>query len=833
MYPTQQHTRNASRRRRTTTHQKHPSTYTGNTTKVSQQSTGDPMADEDSSVSTPNSSDYIKPTEDIRVDSDPDDGETELDDEVILPVTPPTRIGSVRFQGTQEDNTTTVQTNSKTTSYRQRRLALMISIPEVDNNADRLDHIVLEVNQFLKAARKKNAHFRLRKFDEISHPDPKDRKNWRTKMTQDSSADFKEYIQGYYPFTPPRGGQYRLRLNTVMDASMPLATFLENVTHDWGQKDSRSISDLKAQRIWDPVKVGYLMRASRYITHSYELVDALEKAANAHNTSAKIYFGVSWGTIPSPVGGYDKETAVQAVMIETNKASLETAVALMKRWYPLDPSKPSEPPFPGNFRFVLNRDNIRVKGNPVALANLSILMERQGIFNLDTRAEQTFCLQDLNMPYKGGNSMTVREKLLKTKVRTMGNEMNGSPVFLSISTAVNNRNGTRSVWFTFHKKVAQEAISIVRNLPIFIHKEWNILPEYVCYAQFITPSNTWDKDKRVANNEDTDDIKMAAEVHTLDLKRTSPEVSLGDDKNDDDDNSMTTKARREMMRMMANEEETIASMSRPKSVHPRPAAIVINDDASQGAISGFSGASSKSSVIRARMQQEFDEKMERQQAVVTQLQKEKEDQQKQQDALARQVAQLQEALANLNHPALSNPTNINTDTPNQPDPDYNWNTQDTPLDLEPDFDCVTGDADFAEIVARIENRIVSQLDHSPTKEELISIGIEAQKLAVDFDSIANEAPGIPLPPSPPSGDSTSEELSPRRTNRTQRLHITTSDEADDKDVPMATKDSTLKRLAMTPSDDTDDKQHGFITSASTAPKKKTSTTGGRPPMGNV
>ena len=263
---------------------------------------------------------------------DLDDGETEMEDIVTTTPDPPhTRMGSVWFQEAEEAPQEQ-DMDTPSTRYRQRRLALMISIPEVDNNSDRLHHIVIEVNNFLKAARKKNAHFRLRKFEEINTPDPADRKQWRTKMNQDSSSDFKEYIHGYYPFTPPRGGQYRLRINTVMDNTEPLATFLENVTHDWGQRDTRSISDIKAQRIWDPVKIGYLMRASRYITHSYELVDALEKAANANSTASKIYFGTSWGTIPSPVGGYDKETSVQAVMIETNKQSQEIAVALLKGW---------------------------------------------------------------------------------------------------------------------------------------------------------------------------------------------------------------------------------------------------------------------------------------------------------------------------------------------------------------------------------------------------------------------------------------------------------------------------------------------------------------------
>ena len=768
------------------------------------------------------------PTEPIQeeIQADPDEGETEMDVDTQPQET--SRIGRVRFEQTAQE-TPTQEPASTSKTYIQRRLALMISIPEVDNNTDRLHHIVTEVNTFLKAARKTHAYFRLRRFDDITPPDSKDRKNWRTKMNFDSSADFKEYIQGYYPFTPPRGGQYRFRLNTVLESSLPVATFLENVTHDWGQKDSRSISDLKSQRIWDPVKIGYLMRAPRYITYSNELVDALEKEANVNSTASKVYFGTSWSTIPSPAGGYDKDTSVQAVMIETNKVSQETAVALLKRWYPLDPNRRSAPPFPGNFRFVMNRDNVRVKGNPVALANLSILMERQGIFNQDTRGEQTFCIQDLNMPYKGNDSMTVREKLLQTKVRTLSEELKGSPLFLAVATAINNRTSTRSVWFTFHKKVATEAISVVRNLPIFIQTEWQVQPDYICYAQFLNPSDKWDKKNRVANNEDTDEIRMAAEVHTLDLKKASPEVSIIES---EDAESMTSKAQREMRRMMENDEETVMTISQRKIVNPRPAAIVINDEASQGAISGFSGASSKSSMLRAKMRHEFDTKIAEQQEVVKKMQQDKKDQDIQQQELAQQVAKLQEALAQLTTPSTDTPAMAQNESMEDVFHDPAWDTE---LNMEADFDTTTADADYADMIANIENRIIKNLDHAPTKEELVNISIEAQKLATEFDATTDLAITTPLPASFSDDSQQSVKMSPSRTKNVSRLRMADSDESSESDIQMTTSDTSqsLKRIAGTPSDDTDEDTTKFIASASTTPKKKTSTTGGRPPPRNV
>jgi hypothetical protein len=571
------------------------------------------------------------------------------------------------------------------------------------------------------------------------------------------------------------------------------------------------------------------MRASRYVTHSYELVNALEKAANANSTASKIYFGTSWGTIPSPVGGYDKDTSVQAVMIETNKNSLEVAVALLKSWYPLDPTRKANPPYTGNFRFVMNRDNTRVKGNPVALANLSILMERQGIFNQHTRGEQTFCLQDINTPYKGGDSISVRDKLLQTKIRTLGDDLNGSPIFLAISTAVNNRTQTRSVWFTFHKKAAQEAVSIVRNLPIFIKEEWSIQPEYVCFAQFIHPSDKWDTTNRVANNEDTDDIKMAAEVYTTDLQRDSPEISVIED---EDEDSMHTKARREMKRMLDNDAETIVSVSKRKAINPRPSAIVI-DDTSQGGISVFSGASSRSSVIRAKMQKEFDEKMEAQQKIVQQLQRDKQQQALQQAQLATQLHNLQKALATLTtEKQQQHKTEVNEmEIMNLPLP-KSWEEPESTTAMDIQFDATAGDADYSDLVTEIENKIIGNLDHDPDQGELLSIGIEAHKLAAEFDREDDYPAHLPLPSS--QDDSDSADLKPIQTATKHRLRVTESDELSDHESPGATTAlAALKRIAVTPSDDTDDQDKGFHTSASSIPKKKHSTTGGSPPQVDV
>ena len=52
---------------------------------------------------------------------------------------------------------------------------------------------------------------------------------------------------------------------------------------------------------------------------------------------------------------------------------------------------------------------------------------------------------------------------------------------MSVSKAVNNRSGESSTWFTFHNKVADEATSVVKNLPAFIKKRMGHRPRTVLF----------------------------------------------------------------------------------------------------------------------------------------------------------------------------------------------------------------------------------------------------------------------------------------------------------------------------------------------------------------
>ena len=561
--------------------------------------------------------------------------------------------GQVRFaQSFKAAAETNARKPTTEIQYKQRRLIVTVNIPEVDNNVDRLSHLVTEMNEFLKFARKNNTKFRLRPFATLSDPDHNEKNQWRTRMIDNDSSDFRAYCQGYYPFSAPRGGTYRLRINAVMEKKVSLPNLIENVTHDWGHKDNRAVSDIKAQNVYDPVKIGYLMRVTRYITHSHELVEAMEEAAKRAGFP-DVFFGISWGTIPSPVGGYDKDSAVQAVLIETNRDHIQDAVELIKKWYPLNPNKKASPPFPGNFRFVINRDHPSVKGNNIAISNLSVLMERQGIFNMYAQAEQTFCIKALDKLLPA-STVSLRQQLLAITSKTSGADHKDKPIFMSISKSINSRTGQKSAWFTFHKSIANEAVSIVKNLPLFLKTEWEVDPEEYCYAQFLSERDQWDPVNRVANNEDTDELAKATTEYTMDLHQELPEK----DKEQEDAASMTSKAAREMHRMMGEDAETVLSITKerqrkqskqgPKQ-NGKTGLTAINIDASRsiGSISGISATSTKMSAVRVRLQQEFTDKFESQESQINKLMEDKTEREQQNTMLKQQMDQMTALLKSL------------------------------------------------------------------------------------------------------------------------------------------------------------------------------------------
>ena len=316
----------------------------------------------------------------------------------------------------------------------------------------------------------------------------------------------------------------------------------------------------------------------------------------------------------------------------------------------------------------------------------------------------------------------------------------------------------------------KEAVSIVKNLPIFMKTEWNIDPEKHCYAQFLQDGDKWDESLRVANNADTDDIALAVKEQTLDLQR---EAEQDAQEIDNDNESMTSKARREMRRMLNADAETVASLLKEKK-STAPTTIAVDDTSI--AMSGMSAASSKTSVIKARLQQEFESKLAAQQLRVDEMEQDKKAQEDRANKLETQLHQMQAMLSNLQKQVQTRPSSVcaqssqppssltdsnpnppdtaagthnNQDTEMRSDSQDGPDTQDTPVELE-DTETLepseqsTHDAptDIGATVARMESSEQDAEDSYQRLYEYIYAGMVSQLVnpsQADLDDVADTA----------------------------------------------------------------------------------------------
>ena len=518
-----------------------------------------------------------KDKEEESVNADDDEDEAEEDD----PGTHDARsIGVVRFTGVNKtknnssDKSTSKESFSEVTkklakegitpenvtAYCNYRFRITVAVTETEDAEQRLKLIIDEVNAFITAAIKLKVKFRLRLFSDTSKPEEADRKSWRTKIMENSTADLQKYTHGYWPRLKSFNGKYNLRVNAVFDSTMSLSDFLVNIEGTWGATNNRYIAFIKAQQIASPKRIGWLMRSCQELTKSFEILKAFEKGAEKENSNVK--FGISWGTIPSPVGGYDKATSVQAIIIETNESDVAEASELLHKWYPLNPNDRKGCPYPCLMAFVPNKDHPDVKNNPEALTNLSILVERQGIFNMNLRSSTTQCIKNLNIiGYVGNKPVSLRTRILSIKSKTSGEDLKDGQLFHSVSLALNPKTGERSYQFTYHVDASTEAAAIVQSFPAFVHTEFYSIPEHYCFAQFIKPHHTWDPETRSGRNPTTMNI-TAGIKYTEDLKGEHEGVTQINHK---PAQPLNPKEQRERDRMIGKDDtETVATLSKEK-----------------------------------------------------------------------------------------------------------------------------------------------------------------------------------------------------------------------------------------------------------------------------
>ena len=232
--------------------------------------------------------------------------------------------------------------------------------------------------------------------------------------------------------------------------------------------------DIKEQNLHAPKHVGWLFRSNYLMALSTELQETFE-------TRGGIYFGLTFKTIPLVTKGkYNKDTAVKAVCISTNEEDREVAWRLLLQWY-----NAKKPVFPLGIpmRFVPAKEHPDIANNPTAIQNILVLMERQKIFLADTDLVQSVSLA---MPNEriGSSQRTLRQELMTLTATTMGKEYLGARLFHSILQRV-TVTGESSYYFTYHKALKREALSVVCGLGPFIKAKLKLNPDIYCFSHLL------------------------------------------------------------------------------------------------------------------------------------------------------------------------------------------------------------------------------------------------------------------------------------------------------------------------------------------------------------
>ncbi len=478
--------------------------------------------------------------------------------------------------------------------FKAHRVLVTFSISKPDTKAKRTQALSKGLNKFLAAA-KESAHkkrtVRVRKYSDHSAHSDADSREWIKEFDRKKAADLIHYTHGFYPSQPLRKGVFRFKLQLMIPTIDDPATFIENANELFAEKENWKVQDIDAQSLYDPKDVGWLFRSSWTMTSSSEFRLEVEKAIHKYHPDINIG---AMNRLITPPGDYkyDKETAVTAVMISCNAEEYYQVYEALSLIYNGD----NYPPFGIQLKFVPLKDHPEIKNNAVALQNLSIIIDRQRIYNSQVEHELSKQLAFPDEPTANGD--TLRETLMKLSPRNASSEFDNAKLFLAI-TKRNTRDGDIFYYFTFHSAFAMEARSVVNNLGLFLRDELSLDPDVYCYPSAMRSSHKWDNQSRTCVNPTGTFLTSLVDL-TADLKGKeedkykSPEI----------ENDMTSKEGREFRRTVGiDDTETVRDMQeKRKAKHKVPTQVIEDDRSTRSEMSGLTNYSSASKASEHRKQ---------------------------------------------------------------------------------------------------------------------------------------------------------------------------------------------------------------------------------------
>ena len=259
-------------------------------------------------------------------------------------------------------------------------MLVTFSISKPETKAKRTKALSKGLNKFLAKAKEMASKKRtvyIRKFKEHQNPKDKDKPDWISEFGEKHASHLMHYTHGgYFPTQKLRKGTFRLKLQVMLPVQDNTTTFIENVNELFGEKENWKVQYIEAQSLYDPRDVGWLFRSHWTMSASQELCKVLETEIQKHHPGIRL--GIAHRYITPPGDHvYDKETAVNAAMISCNADEYSQVYDRLLQIY----NGEQKYPLGVQMKFVPLKDHPDIKNNVVALQNLSIIIDRQHIFN--------------------------------------------------------------------------------------------------------------------------------------------------------------------------------------------------------------------------------------------------------------------------------------------------------------------------------------------------------------------------------------------------------------------------------------------------------------------
>ena len=509
--------------------------------------------------------------------------------------------------------------------WKAYRVNISFQIKMPKNKAKRTEYLSRGLNKFLVAAKKVSPNNRtiyVRRFKDHEVLSDTEKMYWIDSFGSTQMTHLMNYTHGFYANQALRDGTFRLTLQLVVPVTTDIPSFIDNVNGIWSESTNQLIRDCKEQSLYNPKQIGWLLRSNWNMGSSNELQDELDRLGIQKYPGLR--FGLQWKTIPSPgpkPAKYDRDSAIRAIVVSTNSEHQLQAWDIMFKLY----NQEKSPPLGIEMHFVPTKDHPDIRNNPVAVQNITLLMDRQRIFSNDTLTDQCYALADPDREVEQG--ITLRNKLLSLKCRTMGEEKKGAKLFHAITSRV--KDGSVAYFITFHKALEKEASSIISGMGAFLKAEFQVDPDLYCYPIHINPDHEWIAESRTIRNSTVDFLSTLV----ADMVALQPDLPAEGIEEDDEDYEMTSKGEREFKRTAGlDDSETIANLNQRKSAPgPKriPQQIESDDKSTKSEMSGLTNYSSasKMSQHRKELRQTVDDQrlmLEEQAAMMALMRKEME-----------------------------------------------------------------------------------------------------------------------------------------------------------------------------------------------------------------